>query len=329
MVGRWVNRPRQTATANLALNGSFVDHADGWFPYSSNTLVGHDTPTHSADGSGAMKLASISGAATQLDAVYLPHGVLTDISSAPTLDAVIYAKGDGHLILSATTFDDVYGSHGWDVRDSGSVALDPVNWTAVEVRNWTWSEGGAFVVPKVSFIPANGATSVELDDFYVGPPGQDAPPYAGASVALGNRVGNGDFESGIGGWDTWDYGQTLDHDTATPISGSGSLVCACDGAYDDQYAYYSNYDLGIAARPGETVAVSFKVRGDGDLRADANWRLGGAITNLWTGSASATPSTVSFEATVPSDSVGLRLMIGPATQRASTFTIDDISVTGA
>lgn len=145
---------------------------------------------------------------------------------------------------------------------------------------------------------------------------------------MANRLSNGDFEADVSGWDLWIGDETVTRDTSAPIAGTGSL--RCQFGEDTEAGVYSrlpgeNYRIPVTA--GESLPVSFKVKGDCDLTVGLDWQEAGpADTILFADTVTGTPATVSETVTVPEGVTHAVLFFFTDSAPDGEFTIDDVFV---
>lgn len=313
---------------NLIANGSFVSHADGWYPASHFGSAVHAAAGGRSDNGGAIS--------TMSEVVYQPGSALVALAGATSLVVDAYVKAsevDTTGRVSLRFFSDQMGA----VRIGSDVLVPVANFEPLVAGSWTRLTASDLAVP-------DGATHVSArlihtaavdpalwDDIYVGLSGGNTPPYAaGAAVPLsGNRIFNGTFEANSLGWNGWWGTEVIARTTVSPIAGVGSLSVTTDGEGSEQGAFYGGpYAPGTVVIPGETVTFAFTIDGDGagDVKAQVAATDGDPIT-VWTGTPTGTPTVVSEEVVIPGNVVMVLPLFITADETAITFRLDAVSLT--
>lgn len=318
---------------NLIRNGSFVGHADEWVIGFAGSEIDFEPNASRSPGSGSLAVLKTG---EQAVARYRPGGAhAVSLNGIGTIDVVGYASTTGDPTNTAAGFFLRFYADALAQTAVGSGVSIPADGDIPLTGAGTWDEVArrAIAVPEGAThfrIEANGSSSdapVLFDDVYVGAPGEDAPPYTGAQLVPfpANRVLNGEFEGGIDGWLGWWTTETLAHNTATPIAGSGSLSVTTPGGGDEQGAIYpANADLVVV--PGEPLRLAVKVKGSGEIKVALYYGGAAPQATVWTGTLSGTPTTVSEDITVPVGAAFVGILVATTTDQAVTFVVDDVSL---
>lgn len=311
-------------TPNLIQNGSFVSHADGWYPTLSFALT---VPSFDA---GAL-LMTAGPAATGAQLVYRPGGVpVVALDGLTTLDAVgtvVSAQPGATASFNLVFYADALGTTTVGSPQSWSGFADGAGFALRDVA----VPGGAAYV-RIGLVGSSLGTggACRWDDLYVGPVDGDSPPYPAVAVPLGNRIFNGTFETGIADWSN-DGAAVLSHETVAPLSGTGSLKVTCPGGGSAQGAY-SSAGPGHVVIPGETIryrATLVGAVGIGALRIYHYLDPGGTEVEIWTGTPStnaASPTLIDETAVIPAGKVLDYPSIDTVGTQTISFRVDDVSI---
>lgn len=141
---------------------------------------------------------------------------------------------------------------------------------------------------------------------------------------MANRVANGDFESGITGWEPNFQDETLSHETGAPLAGTGSLKVVTD---ELDYAKGTIYDPSptIAVTAGEMLRLTWKAKGDGRIAITGDFSLG-PQTEFRIDTYTGTAQDFSLDFTVPEGATELYLAWYTPTDdpQAVTFYLDNV-----
>lgn len=313
--------------ANLIDNGSFVGHADGWWPESFGMdPVAHVDADTRSPGSGAMRLAR--GAAGNAFVAWRPGGARLNALGAETeIDVVAYVRSDDPVTAQmqfSFRFDAEGIAPGQAHQDSAELA-GGAEWVELAVRGVAVPPGATHFTFVVGAFSNSGGVDAMVDDVYVGAAGGESAPYAGADVAgVPALRGAWDFEAATAAtfWSGWWGDETIARDAVDPIAGTASLSVATTGEGEEGAYWFWNFGFPPVA-PGETVPFAFTLRGSGTVRA-ALWMTGDPF-EVWSGALSGTPQRVSVDVEIPA---GMWLasplfQVDPADQEVE-FWVDDV-----
>lgn len=316
--------------ANLIDNGSFVAHADGWYPNVFGDGVAW-AASPSRSGGGAIECDASAGSMVS----YRPDGAYSvSLGGLTAIDCVAYARSAdtarrGRVRLeffsdaSCTSF-----VSGITVPDSTGVALDDAGWHEVAARGIAVPGGATRVLVSLAPAGTKGAEPVVFADVYVGDVGGDGPPYPGAAISLGYRLPNGDFETVQTDYAVDNGTEVVTFDTVAPIAGTRSLkiVCAGADAFDGVLIPTAAVAIGMVVIPGETLPWSFKLDGSGIAEVDVGITFQGATpadVSIYTG---APTGTVAGEIAVPAGAWRASMWFWTTSADAGTFRIDDVLI---
>lgn len=323
-------------TPNLIGNGSFVDHAEGWYASNSTSdvVVGYTAADSRSAESGALSVA-FNGS---FPVSYRPAAAFAiPLDDLETLDAVAYAKAgaaDRTLQWNLVFYSGPFASSA-EYVDQADVPATPTTLSTSEFTQCAEREivvpvGATHIVVNLLIAGADTADPVLIDDVYLGPPlGDTAQPAVTFSGLTGNRIGNGDFETTLAGWQySQDWGdETIERDTVAPITGTASLKVTTNGGGVESGTSYADNPRMVVV-PGETLRVSFRIKGAGALKARMVWAYTGPIQALtvWTGTATAEAQLVDEEITVPAGRHGAYFDVVTTEAAEVTFWLDDVIV---
>lgn len=310
---------------NLIRNGSFVGHADGWLPGNDTQTMGYNAASRSA-GSGSLSLASADNSG---NADYRPGGAFAiSVEGNTHLDFIAYAKpsvADQVITLELLFMNTSDGHPGTTFSTVNNAATTPLlsdaAFTEVPLLNVEVPVGATHVRPRIKYTED---IDYLIDDVYLGPPGQAAPPYPGAAAIpfLTNRILNGDFHVNLDGWHH--YGaEVFVRDTVAPIADVASLKVTTPGGSAFQGAFYVPQGS-VAVVGGETIRVQGKIKGAGTVRF--NLWFGVEEITAWEDALSASVTVIDEEIVVPAGAWYCDPSFMTPTDQAITFTIDDVSL---
>lgn len=307
--------------ANLISNGSFVGHADGWYPDFPSSTSSWAAGTSRSVESGCLSVARDNPNA---DIVWRPAGVpVVPLGALGTVDLVAYARtetadADATAAVSVAFFDSATGATEVGLETGTFVGINHTTWTELALRDVVVPVGATHALVSVTRLSAAAPhATVLVDDVYFGAPDGDAAPYeAGPAIPLAtNRVVNGGFALGIAGWSAWWGDETLTLDT-------GRLKVDPTGTDPEQGV--AGPPHGIVVVPSETITISFEIEGTGAFELFTEFG-GSPYASVWTGTVSGV-QTVAQDVVVPAAASGLGLIIATATADPDPFWLDNIAV---
>lgn len=310
---------------NLIRNGSFVGHASGWLPGNDTQTMGYNAASRSV-GSGSLSLAAADNGG---NADYRPGGAFAiPVEGNTHLDFIAYAKpsvANQTIVLKLLFMNTPDGHPGTAFTTESNAATTPLlsgdAFEEVTLLNVAVPVGATHVRPRIEFSEDIGYL---IDDVYLGPPGQAAPPYPGAAAIpfLTNRILNGDFHVNLDGWHH--YGaEVFVRDTVAPIADVASLKVTTPGGGEFQGAFYVPQGS-VAVVAGETLRAQAKIKGAGTVRFSLWFGVGEIIA--WEGALSATVTVIDEEIVVPAGAWFCDPSFMTPTDQAITFWIDDVSL---
>jgi hypothetical protein len=315
--------------ANLIPNGSFAGHADGWYAASAGCLLAYDAGSRSG-GTGALSFqksgAPAVGATAEIQ--FRPGGTLIALGGLTTIDVVAWMQGGtgNSCRFTVAFYDDAYGTNFIDIVNStgAPTALATGTWVEVASRELAVPEGAT----HAHLIPRYTKTVLDvpclIDDVYLGAVGGDDPPYAGATLPLVQRIGNGDFEASAAGWvGMWEV-ETIARTTTSPISGTGSLSVSTPGGGDGQGISTPMLGTGLPVIGDEALRLNFAIKGSGSLVAQVSYKDTGGTVNVWSGTLTGSTQVVSVDFVAPSVSYGATLSFIAADDQPVAFVLDDV-----
>lgn len=317
---------------NLIRNGSFVGHADDWMPQNA-PLFGYTGAQTAQPGSGALACTAVA----QHVCHYRPGGAwLVPLNGLTTLDLALSGKSasEWSVDLNVNFFDNALG-----LEDpmAGAIALSTTitsgAWEGDALRGQAVPVGATHVHILLLATPDVGTDPLYIDDVYVGAVGGDNAPYPPATRAAfpHNRLPNGDLETGIDGWVYVQGEETLSHETAAPLAGTGSIKVVTVADYGGQgvntAAAFEN--RGVAVIAGETLQLSFLGKASSATAFVVIGEYEGLeAVELWTGTLGPSPATVSVDFVVPANASLMTPKIVTADEVVTvvTFWLDNVSL---
>lgn len=308
---------------NLIHDGSFVNGIDGWYPTTEDTTLAHVSGTMTVD----------RGEGSNFTVHYIPDGLATiplnGITAVDFLFDAWCAEADSVLLVGQIRF----WLDAFQLTSVGSATQVPspsattlsANPQTFGIRNCAVPDGATHI--SVSFI---GQTTtghpISLTNIFINETAM--PLTATAQPAIfPTRIGNGDFETDIEHWYGWASSETLSRETASPITGTGSLKVITPGGAASQGVIYT-YDQQPFVLPGEDLQVGVTLRGAGTLKVQLWYNDGDDAIDVWTGTLSSTPTVIDQVVAMPPTEyvVPTSILIITTTDQAVTFYVDDVTL---
>lgn len=317
--------------ANMIRNGSFGDRADGWLWTANSAVATFAASPSRSVGTGCLSVMPPAASTKQI--IYRPRGLsVLPLGNRTVLDAVAYVKSDDETPTTRISLAFYSDTDGFDDAFLSSVESAEINpdsavWTIIESRDVAVPLGAQSVKFQITIVGASGASAILFDDLYMGAPGGDDPPYPVVSTPLPlNRILDGTFESGMRGWEANASGEVFELDASAPIVGTQSLKVTTEGNVADEGAWYHNAGR-ILVVAGESLRLTMQAKGSGTVYPFITFHDGFSIVNGDPVVLSASPVTITLDATVPANkdtaTVGLITKTDP---QAITYWIDEVSL---